>query len=445
MRARTLADHVSTAAQCRNPASAIFSVQTRLAGGSFHAPHILSMKSAAAYNPRARRDRRMRGKALSGTAEFVSRHRTIVVIVLIVAAFAAVQGTRVNSGFKKYQWEDKLFIAQNERSIHSLADCFTRISVWPGLYRPLTTNLYYYIGRKLFGSRIEGFHIVNIAFYLANAFLLYMICLKLMAQPWAALAPIVFVTRLAHAEVVTNTVEFQSLLSVFFTLWALYFFIESRSARRNLFRGLSLASFALALLSKETVATSPAFAIAFGWLFDKRFSWRRYATSVLAAGVCIVVFLLIWKRVAGHQHTGLHFDWSFSNIIGNFTAFFLSFSDILTFKSPSPIMAPRVAQLAATAPARLAFFCVALSSIGLFLRHRSLKDKSAGLGRVIIFGLVFFLIAEAPYTVLAGRQFMRYAYFGHAGLAVSAAAAIEGIVAAIRRRAGTRASRRASS
>ena len=62
--------------------------------------------------------------------------------------------------------------------------------------------------------------------------------------------------------------------------------------------------------------------------------------------------------------------------------------------------------------------------------------------RVAAFGLIWFWVATAPYAVLADRLFMRYSYFGHAGLAValggltaSAGPAWAGIRHALRRSA----------
>ena len=376
---------------------------------------------------------------MSRARESFSRHRTLVVCLLIAAAFAAAHGGRVKAGFHRYQWEDRIFIDQNDRSIHSLADCFTKTSVWPGLYRPLTTNLYYFLGRHLFSSRIEVYHVISVVFYLANAFLLYLISLRLMALPWAALAPLIFASRLAHAEVVTNSCESQSLLSVFFTLAALYLFMKSGARRNWLFQALSLAAFALALLSKETAVVFPALVIVFGGLLDAQLSWKRYLSTTLAAGLCIVIFVLAWKRIAGYQDTGLHFNVSFSNIVGNYSAYLLSFSDFLTFKSPSVVMTPAVSGIASTQTARIVFIILTAAAVAFFfLGHQTLKGELAAAARVFFFGLLFFLIAEAPYVILAGRQFMRYAYLGHAGLALSAGVSARAIATALRRMIATR-------
>jgi hypothetical protein len=51
--------------------------------------------------------------------------------------------------------------------------------------------------------------------------------------------------------------------------------------------------------------------------------------------------------------------------------------------------------------------------------------------RVAVFGVAWFFVATAPYAVLAHRLFIRYTYFGHAGLALAVggatAAAVESV------------------
>lgn len=376
----------------------------------------------------------MKQEAMGRTSEFLRRHRTLVVCVLIAAAFAIAHGAHVKAGFRKYQWEDRLFIQHNDGAIHSFGDCFTRSSVWPGLYRPLTTNLYYFVGRKLFSNRIEVHHLISIDFYLANGFLLYLIGLSLIPLPWAAIAPIIFVSRLSHAEVVANSCEFQSLLSVFFTLLALKLFIASGKRQERLFQTLSMMAFTLALLSKETAVVFPALLIAFGWLLDVRFSWRRYLAPTLAAGLCIVLFVLLWQQVAGYQDTGLHFDASFSNIAGNYSAYLLSFFNLLTYKSQSIIMAPAVSRLATTPAMHAAFIVLLAACVIFFMVHKKLRGDYATSARMFVFGILFFVIVSAPYVILTGRQFMRYGYLGHAGLALSSAALLGAIARLILRR-----------
>src|SRR5690349_10191198 len=79
-------------------------------------------------------------------------------IGIVVAAFAIVQGPRVIHNLPKWHWEDGRHFHHNRQQIHSIADCFLVPSAWEGgaeaTYRPLSANLYYLVGRKVFGNEV---------------------------------------------------------------------------------------------------------------------------------------------------------------------------------------------------------------------------------------------------------------------------------------------------
>jgi hypothetical protein len=366
-----------------------------------------------------------------------------IVLIAIAAAFAMVHGPYVKASFAKINDEDRLFFQHNATKIHSVWDCFKGGSTCPGFYRPLTTNLYFFIGRELFANRIQIYHLVNIAFFIANAYLLYLICVALLPGPWAALPPIFFVSRFGLADVATCACEFQALLSVFFTLLALRLFMTGRERRDPLLAASSAAAFGLALFCKETAAVFPALVLLFAWLLDEKPSWRQYIFPLGASAFLLIVYLFCLQALAGYQETGLHVNASFSNVLGNYSAYLLAFLNALTYKVRNPSMASNAAMNASlrwmwaahvSLVGRAAFVILVGVSLVFAAIHRRLKGGYAAPARVFVFGILFFVIAMIPYVILNGRPFMRYGYLGDAGLAISSGVVLHEIAGMILRK-----------
>jgi hypothetical protein len=254
-----------------------------------------------------------------------------------------------------------------------------------------------------------------------------------MARRWAFVAAGVYVSRFSHVEVVLNTCEIQSLLAVFFTFVALYLFILARRRRQVWLEWTSLAAFVLALFSKETTLVFPALLLIYGWLFDRRRAWRHYLAPVLAACAWAILFALVFRGVTGHQPTGFSYDFSLSHLTEGYTAYFLTFFNSLSFKLESIVMVPAITAAAKTGLAKVGFGLLVTVVALFFCLYPRLRDRCSQPAPVLIFGLLVFLVGVAPYVILESRLFMRYGYFGHAGLAISSGVVVREIAAALSR------------
>jgi hypothetical protein len=341
-------------------------------------------------------------------------------LVAIVLAFAAVHGRRVADNFGEYQWEDRKFIRHNQVYVHSVGDCFTQRPLWNGLYRPLTTNLYYYLGRQLFDNRIQVHHAINIIFYLLNGFLLFWICRRFLPGYWAMAPPVMWVSRFAHVEVVCNSCEFQALLAAFFVLSSLGLFVAARVKARVGLMVLSVVFFGLALLSKETSVVLPGILIGLALLFEKRSAWKHYLWHAAVVAVWIVLFIAVLKGVTDAKPTGFLYDFSPANLSVNLGGYMLVFLNLLTHSLDSVVMVSGVAAMAENWFMRVAVLGLGLISSLYAVFHRRWKGKFHVSAQLITFGLLFFFCAAAPYVILEGRLFMRYSYLPHAGLAIVA-------------------------
>jgi len=346
-----------------------------------------------------------------------------VAAVVVLAATAVAQGPAWRESLHRRHWEDRRFFVHNRTNISTVGECFSRPATWPGLYRPLTTNCYYLLGRRLWDNRIETYHAVNIAFFFANGVLLAWLCLEWMAAPWAWLAAALFVSRLAHRHLVAHSVEFQSLASVFFSLLALKLFLAGRRSDRWPLEALALPVGVLAFLSKETAVVWPAIAALHGWLFERPSAARRYVPPLLAAAAWLLLLALVIRPRVTPEPTGFEYDLS-GTVVDRYAAYLLVFLNPFCFGVPAEAdMPPAVVRLASTGAVRVAFCALVAAEAVALWRWRRRPPREDG-WRLAAFGCGWFLAAAAPYVVLQDRLFARYSYFPHAGLAVALAAVV---------------------
>jgi hypothetical protein len=347
----------------------------------------------------------------------------LLVAILSGSALAYVHGWRIVEFWHTANWEDAVFFQYTSGQIHSLVDCIRDKGPWPGLYRPLTTNLYYYLGGLALGNRVEAYHFVNLVFLIINALLLYRLALFFLEPWWAIIAPILSISRVALVQVVLFTTEFQGLLYVFFTILSVNLFISSRKSESTRMLTLSAISFCLALFSKEAALVLPALLILYGRLFDDRPTVGPYLLHPLLAVSWLMLFFFVLRPLYGNQPTGFAYDLSLSNLLRNYATYLFGFSN-WTMSSMEYYAIPGViplglATFAGTWYIRLFSSLLILLELALFFSPKHLKNQNL---RVIAFGFGWFLITTFPFVIFENRLFMRYSYLGHVGLALCAAA-----------------------
>jgi hypothetical protein len=332
-------------------------------------------------------------------------------------------GRFVARNLPRHHWEDWRFFRHTHAEVHSVADCFTRPSAWPGLYRPLSTNCYYLAGRAWWGNRIEVYHLVSVLAYVANGVLLFVIVRRMLPLPLALLVPALWTSRVALRQVLLYTSEFQALSSTFFSLLALALALPPRLRDERGPRsfppreGAALLAFAAALLCKESAVVLPAIVSAATWLFCPR-RWRRDLPWWALAAAWAALFALALRGVSGYQPTGYAYDLS-SRVGARYTAYALMISNAIVLPVDDWTVPPRIPALAGQAPvlAALSFAALALAAL-LAAARRIEPGRAADPVRALALGLMWFLAGTAPFVVFANRLFLRYAYFGSAGLSL---------------------------
>lgn len=353
----------------------------------------------------------------------------VMAALLITIAVALVHLPAIRQNYSYLHWEDELFFTYDQEQIHWWGDCLRKF-LWPGLYRPLTTSCYYSLVGAIAGptpvARVQMHHALNVAFYLANGLLLFGLGRLLLPWPWALVAAVLFVSRRAHIEVVLNTVEFQSLGASFFSLVAIRWFVDARRQERPFLLGLSGLALALALLSKETALVTPALLLVYGWLYDERKAWRWYLAPVGVVVAWGVLFATLFRGFTGYAPTGFEYTPAPQQVLANYSAYWLSIANPLATATDNVIMPAILERLAGEPLMGVTVGALFALSASLIVLHRRLAVGLTVWLRPFAFGIAIFALATAPYAILVDRLFMRYGYFGHAGLALAAAALLWG-------------------
>jgi protein O-mannosyl-transferase len=279
-----------------------------------------------------------------------------------------------------------------------------------GFFRPLFI-LSYIVDARLWGARPTGYHLTNVLLHGLNSFLVYRLTLSLLrpqkltdggGQGIALVAGLLFLLHPSHTEAVSWISGRADLLAALFCLAALLACSHYLEKRRALYLLLSLFSFALALLSKESAASLPLILFALSFYFEAMTRPGKDA-FLQALKTCALFFPLLFifilvRRAAlgawlGGYGAGQHLNFSPGWIRDRFLqaslralspAFPAELSNILLKPLKSPVFI------------LLALTCASLFIL-LLLRRRRLEDRAA---RNEQNGLVLLLIASFIFSLL---------------------------------------------
>lgn len=210
-------------------------------------------------------------------------------------------------------WDDDNNIVNNtyvKESGH-IKDLFTKDLVAGsgtkiGWYRPFLL-LTYTADYRIWGLNPAGFHVVNILLHIVSAFLLFCFAGRLLKNKKAALiAGLLFLAHPVQTEAVSYISGRADLLMVLFTLVSLLTFKsfqETQGDRRIVYLLASLASFWLALLSKESAIVLPLILVLFILTFGES-SHNKLAElkSTLPFGGLAILYLAIRLAVLGSNN-----------------------------------------------------------------------------------------------------------------------------------------------
>lgn len=390
---------------------------------------------------KTRKKKRKPTKVVSNTSAIDVRRilRYAGVALLIVACLALTHGKSIAPTYHLAHWEDVEFMKYVHTYVHSFPQCFTAPPLYPGIYRPLTTSLYYYLGSKAFGIRVEPLKVFNMFFFVANVFLVFLIAELLFSFRWALLPAIVFASRSAHHDLAIVTVEFQSLLSVFYGLLALYLFIRSRREDRRALEIMSYVFFSLSLFSKESAAAFVAIIFTYGWLFESKRELRPYVVFGIITVVWVALFFLVFRGIRDYQSSEFLYTVSPRLLLRNLIGHTLTFFNFLlpAMNDVSLRFGDTIMKWAQSSPMQIVAALFLAGELLLVVCYRKVERLKAL--RPLVFSIAVFLIAMAPYIAMKDRVYIRYSYVGHVGIALTICAVGQLIGSGVQRRLRQRA------
>src|SRR3972149_10775436 len=235
------------------------------------------------------------------------RYVFLLIVILSTLIYA-------NSLSNSFQYDDQVYLEENINiKTTGILDVFLHPSylfapnTTTGHYRPLVL-LFHVINYRIHGLNPFGYHIVNLAFHIGSAMLLFLIIKAMLGGEVALASALIFAIHPFNSEVVNYITARSSVMSGFFYLLAFYCWVRFRGGSRltfYLYLG-SLLAFLLGMLSKEVVITLPIML----WLYDLYFihplrtpysalrtllNWRTYVPYLPFLFSVLVPYLLIRK------------------------------------------------------------------------------------------------------------------------------------------------------
>ena len=240
----------------------------------------------------------------------MKRSSTLVPIVVVVILACAVYAQTAPYDFT---FDDVLVIVRRPL-FHDIGAWREIISAswWTNktLYRPLTA-LSFAANWALGGGSPHPFHVVNIVLHAITCWLVLLLARRALSAPAALVAALLFAVHPVHVEAVANIVGRAEVLSTLFAVLAVLCYQwdgalaeidDTRSARRIGATLGTLASFGLALASKESAFSVPGLLL-LSDLFDADRAGRPFHEKVrrhflLWVAVIIVGLTWLWLRSA---------------------------------------------------------------------------------------------------------------------------------------------------
>lgn len=245
--------------------------------------------------------------------------KSVNIVIIIIVSFGVYANTLLNG----FVYDDNDQILRNPwitdvrhipailfSPVWSFLEAFKDVKT--NYYRPMM-NLIYMAEYHIFGLKPWGWHLVNILFHAANSIMIFLIALILFRQQGhqvstlksqisgpAFFAAILFAVHPINTEVVAWVACIPELSFTLFYLLAFYLYIKPCEGNRlaSICYILSVMSFFLAVLSKETALTLPMLLFVYDRIFRNTVNTaishisdyiKRYLPFAIVAGLYMLL------------------------------------------------------------------------------------------------------------------------------------------------------------
>lgn len=178
-----------------------------------------------------------------------------------------------------------------------------------GMYRPLTTQVFYFLSWKFFNLNPLGLHIISSIFLFGIIYLVYRLAIELFKNEKVALiSAFLYAVSATHFGHLYYLATFQELGMTFFVLMSCLSFLKQKNI-------LSFIFFVLALMSKETAVVTPML-IGLLYIYQKYNGYKAANLKkflVLLSPFIICLFAYFFIRVTSYGFAaGDSYVWNFS-------------------------------------------------------------------------------------------------------------------------------------
>ncbi|MDO8657814.1 MAG: O-antigen ligase family protein [Candidatus Levybacteria bacterium] len=340
----------------------------------------------------------------------ISPYAIVVYIFVSVAAFFSpiLSNYFVGDDFTWFGW--------TQNCCSNVANYFTQANGF--FYRP-GTKLYFSLMYSAFWLNQAMYHLVSILLHFAVSVLAFLVLRKILKNYFLAIICVfLFVILSSHHEDIFWISSTGFLFNAFFALTGLLSFIFYKEKKKIAYLIISLASIIFSLFFHELGVVVPLLIIVYDFIFGEKLilnKLSRKATYLILLSP-ILPYLLLRFIAQSHWFSG---DYSYNifklpyNILGNIIGYLLL--NLLGPQSLTFYEASRnflKVHLLIAVPLSLAVFFGFIIIYKIIMKKLEERDR-----KIIVFGLLFFLIALLPFLGL-GNITSRYSYLSSVGFVI---------------------------
>ncbi len=263
-------------------------------------------------------------------------------------------------------------------------------------YRPLL--VYPYVLNSFFGGMDPfGYHLLNIAFHLANTILVDRLIYHITADRKLSLCTaFLFALHPLHVGAVVYISGRTELISSFFAVLSLLLYVRYLNEDSRRYFGLSLLFFTCAMFSKETAITYLGVFLGIRYYIKKNISF----TELFAFSISSLSFFLIRQFLVQTTFNKYGFELGAENFIRLFYNYVLIFFPI----DIKGILSPAVLSFLMHKPLALGVLSLGLILLLLLLANRFLRNTKLNTGLILL--CLFWLVCTFfPIFLMSGDRF----------------------------------------
>lgn len=223
----------------------------------------------------------------------MSANRLIIPLLLILFVTIVFHNTLLDS----FSYDDNVIIVLNQKNLGELGNLTTLVTKdyfsisKETTYRPLVT-LSYFMDQHVWELNPFGFHLTNLLLHLANVLLVYSLFQRLCRSDLIAIASTALYSVQPVLTEAINSVGFrEDLLATILVLLSTLLYIRGNMT-------ISVLSYGMALLSKESAFPLPLILIAYDYLYHRGINLKKYLWySLIVALYLYLRFFLLYNPV----------------------------------------------------------------------------------------------------------------------------------------------------